>query len=256
MNYIKELNGFREWLLSNDLSANAVALWYTLMSINNSARWKQKFNAPNAIVRQLSGLSKQGLLDARAKLKEQHLITFEKGRRGKAAVYEMISLCQSPDEVAYLSAAEIPSPLSSQSLDQSSSQSPDDSLDDIPPVHKQKEKQARRGEETLAELFRFYEQNIGKIGPAVKRELEQWTRIMGASIVKVAISQTATYGGQTFSYLEKVLREWQAAELTTVEAVQAYTEEKKASRNRYIAPFPKQKERGKASLFDALREEV
>lgn len=208
MNYIKELNGFREWLLSNDLPANAVSLWYTLMSINNAARWKKSFNAPNAIVRQLSGLSKQGLLDARTKLKEHNLITFEKGKRGKASVYEMISLCESPDESASLTSDELPYQSSYQSLDESAGKSTGESIDESQPVLKQKEKQDRRVEDALTESLHFYKQNIGKISPMVKRELQQWIGLVGAPIVMEAINQTAKYGGQTFGYLEKVLQEW------------------------------------------------
>lgn len=46
MNYIKELNAFREWLLVHEFPGSAVSLWHTLMSINNAARWKSRFNAP------------------------------------------------------------------------------------------------------------------------------------------------------------------------------------------------------------------
>jgi len=50
MNYIKELNAFRNWLLFHDLSSGAILLWQTLMSINNMAGWKTKFNANNTII--------------------------------------------------------------------------------------------------------------------------------------------------------------------------------------------------------------
>lgn len=131
MNYIKELNAFREWQLSNVLPANAISLWYTLMSINNSTGWKKKFNAPNTIVWQFSGLTKQGLLDARNKLKEQNLIKFEGGKRGQASVYEMIPLTltaasktyQSQDESVYQSNGESQGESTYQSLDQSQEES-------------------------------------------------------------------------------------------------------------------------------------
>lgn len=94
VNYIKELNAFREWLLMNDLPAGAISLWYTLMSINNLARWKKRFNAPNAVVRQLTGLSKQGVIDARNILIEHELIQCIQGKRGQAPIYEMNSLVE------------------------------------------------------------------------------------------------------------------------------------------------------------------
>lgn len=61
MNYITEMNAFREWMLVHHLPASTVALWYTLLSINSMARWKTAFNAPNQVTQQLAGLSKSGI---------------------------------------------------------------------------------------------------------------------------------------------------------------------------------------------------
>jgi DnaD/phage-associated family protein len=274
MNYLKELNGFREWLLSNDLPANAVSLWYTLMSINNAARWKKQFNAPNAIVRQLSGLTKQGLLDARKRLKEEGLITFENGKRGQAAVYEMISRTgmtdhtgdQLQDESTYQSNDPSHAKSTYQSVDQSSAESlgvsPDqsqgESLGEFQPVLKEKYKEIqerRKEDEHTRPLLTIYEQNIGKLGPVVQEELMQWVALVGEPIVVEAIKQATKYGGRTFSYLEKVLQEWKAANLTTLDAVQAYERQNHVRRNNTI-PFRKQKRDNKQSLFDELREEV
>lgn len=258
MNYIKELNGFREWLLSNELPANAVSLWYTLMSINNTARWKKRFNAPNAIVRQLSGLTKQGLLDARNKLKEQGLIDFEKGKRGQASVYEMISLTRTDESTLYQSQDESAYQLNDQYQGESTYQSLYQSQGEFQPVLKQKhkEKQERRKEDKRAQpLFTIYEQNIGKPGPIVKDELKQWGDLVGEPIVLEAMKQTTKYGGRTFSYLEKILEEWREANLATLESVQAYEKRKNARKNNTV-PFRKPAKESKQSLFDELREEV
>lgn len=96
MNYMKELNAFREWLLVNDLSASAIVLWYTLMSINNMTMWKERFNASSMLLQKLTGLSKSGVLKARHTLVEHGLIECENGKRGKAPVFKMISLIQQP----------------------------------------------------------------------------------------------------------------------------------------------------------------
>lgn len=99
MNYLKELNAFREWLSINPLPTSAIALWYTLMSINNLARWQQSFNAPTTLVQQLTGLSKQGILDARNRLIKHELIDCQKGRKGQAPIYQMNSLIQANDQI-------------------------------------------------------------------------------------------------------------------------------------------------------------
>ncbi|ASN05787.1 hypothetical protein CFK40_12585 [Virgibacillus necropolis] len=71
MDYIKELNAFKDWLLMNDLPTGAITLWHTLMAVNNATGWKERFNAPSSTVGQLMGLSKQGILDARKILMEE-----------------------------------------------------------------------------------------------------------------------------------------------------------------------------------------
>lgn len=98
MNYMKELRAFKEWLLVNELPTSAIVLWYTLMGVNNTAGWKSRFNAPNSLIQQLTGLSKQGLINARTKLIESNLIGCEKGKKGKAPVYKMVPLVNAVDQ--------------------------------------------------------------------------------------------------------------------------------------------------------------
>lgn len=99
MNYMREMNAFREWLLVNELPTSAVVLWYTLMSINNLARWKKRFNAPNRVVQQLTGLSIQGISNAREILIEHDLIVCQKGKKGQAPIYKMYSVVQKNEHI-------------------------------------------------------------------------------------------------------------------------------------------------------------
>ncbi|MBP2257038.1 DnaD domain-containing protein [Virgibacillus alimentarius] len=237
MNYIKELNAFREWLLTNELSTSAIALWYTLMSINNSARWKKRFNAPNAVVGQLSGLSKQGILDARKKLIEYHLIKCESGRKGKAPIYEFISLVNSADSSSYETIGE----------------STDESL--TIHKHKQKEIQRRKEERKSESILKVYEENIGALSPLACDEFFSWIEVFGEEVVTEAIKITAKHGGRTFSYMEKILKEWKKVHLNNLKDVYAYEAKKETSRNNTI-PFRKQGKGSKSSVFDELREEV
>lgn len=97
MNFVKEINAFKDWLLLNEMPPNAITLWYTLMTIKHMFGWKSRFSAPNPIVQQLSGLSKNGLVQARMKLIENGLIHYQKGKKGNPPVYEMISLIHFSD---------------------------------------------------------------------------------------------------------------------------------------------------------------
>lgn len=90
MNYIKELNAFKNWLFLNEIPTSAIALWHTLMTINNATHWKREFNAPNSVVSKLSGLSKQGVHNARNHLIKQGRILCKKGKKGQAPIYQMV----------------------------------------------------------------------------------------------------------------------------------------------------------------------
>lgn len=243
MNYIKELNAFREFLLLNELPAGAIALWYTLMSMNNVTRWKRQFNAPNAIVGQLAGLSKQGVLDARNKLIDHGLISCQQGKRGRAPVYEMHSLAEAAD----ISTNE-PS-------DTSVDSSLDPSVDQHLNIRKHKETQERRQEEsTNAHVLEIYETNIGKLPALMQDEFFRWLDKVGASLMTEAIKFSVKHGGRTFSYLEKILLEWEAANVKTAEDIPdhiAYKQRKKGN----TIPFQKKKNRKAQSVFDKLREE-
>ncbi|ASK64206.1 hypothetical protein CFK37_19670 [Virgibacillus phasianinus] len=263
MNYIKELNAFRDRLLMNELTAGAIVLWYTLMSMNNAAGWKKQFNAPNAVVGQLSGLSKQGILDARKILMEEGLITCENGKRGKAPIYELISLLPNADRVLDRSTDHSLDQLSDQSagqftdqlLDQLQDQSVDQSPGESLTIPKQKEKQERREEETREDnLVSIYEKNIGKLNPLTKTDLLQWCRRLGEDVVLEGIKLMVKHDGRTFRYLEKILQEWAGANVKSLDDVWKY-EQQKMMRDNTI-PFRKQPAAGKRSVFDELRAEA
>ncbi|GIM47594.1 hypothetical protein DNHGIG_31430 [Collibacillus ludicampi] len=85
MNYILELNAFRDWVMINRASTGQIALWYALMSINNQTGWKEWFSAPNQTLQLMTGLSRQGLDKARNGLIQLGLIQYKKGSPIKQA---------------------------------------------------------------------------------------------------------------------------------------------------------------------------
>lgn len=240
MNYIKEMNAFRELLMVTKLAANAIVLWYTLMSINNLTRWKPAFNSPNLITQQLSGLSKTGVHEARTKLVEHGLIKYEPGEKGRAPIYEMHSLVQNSDTYV------------DQSVNPSTNQSQNASVNEPRTIHKQN-KERRKEEGRDSELVTTYQENIAKLSPITKVEFNNWVEVMGEDIMFEAIKLTSKHSGRTFRYLEKILLEWKAAKLITIEEVENYEKNKGVSKDNAI-PFVKS--RPKLSLFDELREEV
>ncbi|MEN1968326.1 DnaD domain protein [Lentibacillus sp. N15] len=328
MNYIKELNAFRDFLFETKLPAGAISLWYALMSINNKAKWKRRFNVSNAIAGQLAGLSKQGVLDARNKLIEHALIHCEKGCKGKAPSYEMISLVDDddattseplPDEIDQSSTGNTPiamaetrrnlennvaeteigaahsesfkaipeNPMDEQmmkaktmefdkSLEEglSPNRQPasrldplpyrllDSSLDRLPdhhlPIHKRKHKQNKKRQDRSAygKILMTYEENIGDLSPITKRELWQWHQKVGEGLLTEAINRTAKHNGKTFGYLEKILLEWQAANVRTIDDCLTYQKRKDSGWSKGTGSYKQQQQATSESLFDELRREA
>ena len=93
MNYLRELNAFRDYALLNPLATGEVALWHSLMSVNNQASWREWFTAPNLTLQTLTGLSRQGLDKARNRLVQRELIEYTKGRSNQAGFYKIYSVC-------------------------------------------------------------------------------------------------------------------------------------------------------------------
>jgi DnaD/phage-associated family protein len=92
MNYMRELNAFRDWAMINRPSTGGVALWNMLMSVNNMTGWKTWFTVPNQMLQLLTGLSRQGIESTRNSLLQYGLIEYKKGRSNQAGSYRMISL--------------------------------------------------------------------------------------------------------------------------------------------------------------------
>ena len=91
VNYLKELRGFYDYSLYNGVSTGEVALWYTLMAINNRLGWLDEFAVNNSILQQLTALSKSGLDYARNGLKQRGLIDYVPGRGNRPGKYRMTS---------------------------------------------------------------------------------------------------------------------------------------------------------------------
>lgn len=277
MNYIKELNGFRNWLMSNQLPAGTIALWHALMSINNTTGWKRRFSAPNGIVGQLSGLSRQGISNAREQLIDSGLIHCDKGRRGKAPVYEMISF-EKGSEVYLEKSVTAPEVGHDVSCDQVVEKGASamagfyknektgarrtmlDSSVDVSvagdfTVLKHKQKEKGRGD-----AIRLYEENIGRVSPVIYEEIGVWLNRFGEEVVMEAMRRAIKYGGRTFRYVERILLGWLEAGVETVDDVLKQDDEMKGdrvTRKDKGDVLMERTTRGTGqSVFDLVREEV
>lgn len=161
MNYIRELNAFRDWLMLNHLSTKAVALWHTLMSINNLAGWQEWFAVPNSTLQQLTKLSKQGLDNARNELKVKGLIEYKPGDKKKPGSYRMISLVKKLVNDVDLFNDQFDDQSNDQFDDQSCDQSDDQNSDHINKTNKTKRNETKQENIPYAEIVAYLNERTG-----------------------------------------------------------------------------------------------
>eukprot|EP00130_Batrachochytrium_dendrobatidis_P008459 XP_006683334.1 hypothetical protein BATDEDRAFT_28862 [Batrachochytrium dendrobatidis JAM81] len=258
MNYIKQLNAFKDYLALNELPSKAILLWHTLMLINNMVGWKRRFNASNALVNQYGGLSKQRLSEAREILVSCGLVHYERGANGRAPVYEMVLLdgSQNKTGVSNLQVPPLyPDQLADQKSDQVQDQLPDQSRTILKQKHKQKQKR-RRGEPAPIPLT-FYDQNFSTLKPAARDVIISWCEKSGDEIVLEAMQIAVMHGGRTLKYIEKILKEWSRAGLSSLDQVRDFQKQKgsKQERKRSV-PFWKKAQTENKSILDKIREEM
>ncbi|KLV23051.1 hypothetical protein ABW02_20190 [Niallia circulans] len=245
MNYLKELKAFRDWLLLNDLNTSAIALWHTLMTINNMTGWKERFNAPNSTVEKLTGLSKQGLVDARKKLIENNLIEYEKGKKGKAPIYQMKSLLVNSFDLYYYQSDD-------QYTDQSLYQSPNQDL--TIPKQILKPIQNKNETNTVAATKRsnyFDEYMIcfsGQPSPIQIQEINSFIDKDGLQEEVICLAfRKASENGAKYPYARSILNSWSKKGIRTTEDVQKEQQQfeanrqQQASQRKGFAPIRKEK---------------
>lgn len=236
LNFHREKNMFMDWIMLNDMSTGEIALWHTLMNMGNRLGQRRVFNAPASTLMRLTGLSKQGMYNARKSLKERGMIRFESGSRSRAAIYEMIPLQEVYGIYGSGPIFSESAPMESRNLTQQ--------LTEELTIHKEKVKEKRRGgsgDEELHSIFITYEENINKLTPLVKRDLYQWIHALGREVVEEAIHITVKKGGRTFSYTEAILNEWESHNLKTLEEIRRYEAEKGLRNRKKLIQMPSSK---------------
>jgi len=279
MNYMKQLNAFKDYLVFHDMPSGGILLWHTLMMINNMAGWKRRFNASGALIQQYGGLSKQRLSEARAALVNGGLIHYEPGARGRAPVYEMVILydlrqqeahkapehkenhitdskecVQVPDLSRNRYTEEMADQLHDPSHDRHTDQLPDQSRTILKQKEKQKQKR-RRGKQ--ADPFMFYNQNFQALKPAASDIIANWSAKHGESLVLEAMQITVMHGGKTLKYIERILNEWSTAGLSSLNQVRDFEKQKRTKRKQHgWKPTWKKMQAANKSALDKLREEM
>lgn len=233
MNYIKELRAFRDWQLVNPLPTSAIAMWHSLMMLNNMTGWKEWFNGPYATLESLTGLSKQGIIDARKTLKEYGLIDFKNGTKGKAPTYKINSFVdglvnQLDDELVKESTKQQVKSLGEslgeceqkQEYAQSLGVSSDDSLN-IPKHKLNINNKHDDDHDKRQSAFDFYQNNFGMINSFLADSISNWIDDIGEDLVIEAMKRTLLQNSKSFKYTEKILMNWTSRNVKSMDDVKA-----------------------------------
>ena len=229
MNYIKELRAFKDWQLVNPMPTSAIALWHSLMMLNNMTGWKEWFNGPYATLESLTGLSKQGIIDARKTLKEYGLINFKNGTKGKAPVYKINSLVDGlvnelDSESVKQQVKSLDSSLVECEQKQECAQSLDASSDNSLniPKHKLNINNKHNDDYDMQKsALNFYQNNFGMINSFLADSISQWINDMGDELVIEAMKRTLLQNSKSFGYTEKILMNWLNRNVKSMDDVKA-----------------------------------
>lgn len=91
MNYIAEIKAFYDIAQVKQLSTGQIALWHSLMYINNKCAWIEWFSVSNIMLEINTGLTRDGIAKARNILKQKGFIDFQSNGT-KATSYKLISI--------------------------------------------------------------------------------------------------------------------------------------------------------------------
>jgi len=92
MDYIKEMNAFYDLDMANQLTPNAISLYFALLNIANKLYWKADFTVSNLTLQSRSGIADRKTLDrARNQLIQKGLIDYKpSGKVNQAGSYTVI----------------------------------------------------------------------------------------------------------------------------------------------------------------------
>ncbi len=222
MNYIHEMNLFKQWCRVNSPNTSEIVLWYALMAINNELGWVAHFKAPFVTLHPLTGLSERSIQSSRNKLRQAGLIQYEEGRKGKAGYYTVYEISKKVPNIfpnLFSSSSEL-LPYSFSSF----AELLPHSLNINENINTQQQSaQAREPEGHIPKLASAHEQAFGSlINPMQYDELKAAVLEDGMDIETILHAfATARMAGQGYPYARGIIRNWRQKGILTVAAARA-----------------------------------
>lgn len=191
MNYLKEMNGFMNWLETNPLSATTQALWFHLLHINNKAGWREWFTTSNTTLQAKIEISENTLIKHRKMLIDLKRIEYKPQGR-KAGQYRLISF-ETPVTEQEPSEKPVPEPAPAQ------------------------EEQQEDEKKMKSNAFAFFEdEGFGLLSSFMAEKLNSLIDDYGEDKVLEAMKEAVTRNARNLAYVQRILqsnknksKEWQ-----------------------------------------------
>ncbi|MEC1661008.1 DnaD domain-containing protein [Bacillus mojavensis] len=191
MNYLKEMNGFMNWLETNPLSATTQALWFHLLNINNKAGWREWFTTSNTTLQAKIEISENTLIKHRKMLIDLKRIEYKPQGR-KAGQYRLISF-ETPVSKQEPSEKPVPEPAPAQ------------------------EEQQEDEKKMKSNVFAFFEdEGFGLLSSFMAEKLNSLIDDYGENKVLDAMKEAVTRNARNLAYVQRILqsnknksKEWQ-----------------------------------------------
>ena len=98
MKYLSQINGFWNWRRLNPITSRQADLYFAILDCANSAGWPEQVTIPNTTLILMCNTNKTDLHRNRLELIQKGLITYQKGKKGNAGVYEINPLYETNNE--------------------------------------------------------------------------------------------------------------------------------------------------------------
>lgn len=233
MNYIKEINAFRNYLKTNSLEAITQALWYVIIDYHNSCNWERWIAIDNQRLMAELSISEKTLIRHRNKLIQAGLLEYKSQQRKKSSGrYKLLSFelgeVNRKDKTAGKNTADRKAV---EGAEKGAVKGADGS--DIYKLNKTKLNETieeDRGTPSAAALYddsfksiiTTYEKNIRPITPLEAERLSKWLDDMDADVIIAAIEEAIVYNKRSMKYIEGILRNWHSNNIRTKLDLEAY----------------------------------
>lgn len=226
LNYIKEINAFRNYLRTHPLEAITQALWYVLIDYHNSSNWEQWITIDNSRLMAELQISENTLIKHRNKLIQAGLLEYKSQQRKKnSGKYKLISL-EEVNKTTSKNTAECEVKYKTTSKNEADFEAECEAeceadleaeCSDIYKLNKTKLNKknnnsscsSNSNSNDMPEIYRYYEQaGFGVINGKAAEFLDSMVEMYSKEWVMKAIDQAVKNGKYNLKYVEGILMNW------------------------------------------------